>query len=330
LTKKGSVRQVEFNRDILKINPEAEVEKIYQFIRGMILKNFKRRGAVIGLSGGIDSAVVAELCVRALGKEKVLGLLLPEKESNPVSLEFGQKQAIKMGIETTKVDITRNLKYFSVYKRRDAIIKRIFPEFDETYTFHITLPQNLLEKDRFNYHSITIVNENGARKTKRISAVDWLQISACQNMKQRTRMIQLYYYAEKNNYIVAGTTNKSEIMQGFFVKFGDGGVDIEPIAHLYKIQVYQLAHHLGVIEEIINRPPSPDTYSFPVTDKEFYFCIEYELLDLLLYAYENNVPYHTISNVLDLGEKQIRRAFRDFKAKEQATWDLRKLPPTLT
>jgi NAD+ synthase len=209
------------------------------------------------------------------------------------------------------------------------VIQRLFPEFNTRYKFHITLPQNLLQKDRLNYHSITVEHRDGKRETKRLSATDWLEISACQNIKQRTRMIQLYYYAEKNNYIVAGTTNKSEVMQGFFVKFGDGGVDIEPIAHLYKTQVYQLARYLGVIKEIINRPPSPDTYSLPVTDKEFYFCVDYELLDLLLYAYENGASLDDIANTLGLKEEQIQRAFKDFRAKERATWHLRQMPPTL-
>ena len=292
-------------------------------------KNFKRKGAVIGLSGGIDSAVVAELCVHALGKEKVLGLLLPEKESNPISLEYGKKQAKKMGVETIKVDITEYLAFLKVYERRNSVIKSLFPEFDESFKFHITLPQNLLEKDRLNYHSITIEDINGEREGKRISGADWLAISACQNMKQRMRMMQLYYYAEKNNYIVAGTTNRSEVAQGFYVKFGDGGVDIEPIAHLYKSQVYQLAKYLDVIDEIINRPPSPDTYSLPVSDKEFYFCLDYELLDLLLYAYENSVPPDQISKTLNLKPEQIERIFRDFKSKERASWHLRQMPPSL-
>ena len=320
---------MEFNRAIIKINPGAEAGKIGRFIREMTLKDFRHRGAVVGLSGGIDSAVISELCVRSLGKERVLGLFLPEKESNPISIEYGQKHAEKMGIETITIDITENLTSFGAYQRRNAVIKRIFPEFDESFKFHITLPQNLLEKDRLNYHSITIEDGNGARQTKRISGSDWLEISSCQNIKQRTRMIQLYHHAEKNNYIVTGTTNKSEVIQGFYVKFGDGGVDIEPIAHLYKTQIYLLARHLGVIDEIINRPPSPDTYSLPVTDKEFYFCLDYELLDFLLYAYENNIPVNIISNTLDLKEEQIERIFRDFKAKEQATWHLRKMPPSL-
>jgi len=318
-----------FSTSVLEINPESEAIRISDFIREMTFKKFKRRGAVIGLSGGIDSAVISEICVRALGKEKVLGLLLPETESNPISLEYGQNQAKKMAIDTETVNITDHLTSLGVYQNRDTVIKRIFPEFDDSYKFHITLPQNLLEKDRFNYHSITIEARNGVRQKKRISGTDWLEIAACQNIKQRTRMITMHYHAEKLNYVVAGTTNKAEAMQGFYVKFGDGGVDIEPIAHLYKTQVYQLARHLGVIHEIITRSPSPDTYSLPVTDKEFYFCLDYELLDLLLYAYENNVPLNDISNTLGLKEEQIQRAFRDFKAKDRATWHLREMPPTL-
>jgi len=322
-------KRIEFSKDILKINPESETERICQFIREMALKNFKRKGLVIGLSGGIDSALIGELAVRALGKERVLGVFVPEKESNPISLEYGQKQAAKLGIETVKVDITEYLQSFGVYQKRNSVIKRIIPEFEDSFKFHITLPQNLLEKDRLNYHSITVEDKNGKRITNRLSGTDWLEISACQNMKQRTRMIQFYYYAEKNNYIVGGTTNKTELMQGFFVKFGDGGVDIEAIAHLYKTQVFEMSKYLGVIQEIIDRPPSPDTYSLPVTDKEFYFCIDYELLDLLLYAYENNVPRHDISKVLNLEEQQIDRVFKDFKAKEQATWHLRQTAPTI-
>ena len=319
---------MKFPKSVLEINPDSESTRISDFIREITSKEFKRRGAVIGLSGGIDSTVVSELCLQALGKDRVLGLLLPEKESNPISLEYAQKQARKMGIETAVADITDHLTSLGVYQNRDAVIKGVFPEFNSSYKFHITLPQNLLEKDRLNYHSISIEDANGNRQTKRIPGSDWLAISACQNMKQRIRMIKLHYYAEKNNFIVAGTTNKSEVMQGFYVKFGDGGVDIEPIAHLYKTQVYQLANHLGVIQEIIDRPPSPDTYSLPVTDKEFYFCVDYELLDLLLYAYENGASLDDIANTLGLDEEQVERVFKDFKSKERATWHLRQMPPT--
>jgi NAD+ synthase len=317
------------SKSILDIDCSFEVARISDFLREMTFKKFRRKGAVVGVSGGIDSAVVAELCVRALGKERVLGLILPEKESNPISEEYALKQIEKLGIQMVTVDTTKCLESLNAYQARNAVIRRILPEFDDSFRFHISLPQNLLDKDRLNYYSITIEGRDGKRQKKRVSGNDWLEISACQNMKQRTRMIMLYYYAEKNNYIVAGTTNKTEVMQGFYLKFGDGGVDIEPIAHLYKTQVFELARNVGVIDAIIGRPPSPDTYSLPVTDKEFYFCLDFELLDLLLYAYENNVPSDRISTSLGLKREQIERVFRDFKAKERATWHLREMPPSL-
>lgn len=318
-----------FSREILSIDPEIEEQRICNFIREMTLIKFRRGGAVVGLSGGVDSAVVGELCVRALGKERVLGLLLPEKESNPLSLEYGKKQAEKMGINYLQVDITPFLERLGLYQERNSVIKDIFPEFDDTFRFQVTLPQDLLERDRINYHILTIEDRDGNRKSRRLSGKEWLRISACQNMKQRVRMILLYHYAESYNYLVAGTTNKTEAIQGFYVKYGDGGVDIEPIAHLYKTQVYQLARHLGVIEEIIHRVPSPDTYSLPVSDKEFYFCLDYELLDLLLYSYQNRIPFEQVVESLNLSNEQVERVFRDFEAKERATWHLRQIPPSL-
>lgn len=320
---------MDFSRSVLDIDAEAEIVRISDFIRNITHDRYKRKGAVIGLSGGLDSAVVAALSVRALGEDKVLALFLPEKESSPISLEYGQKQAQKLRIETINVDLSENLESLGGYESRDSVIKSIFPEFDKSYKFHVTLPQDLLEKDRLNYRSLTIEDLKGNRKKTRISASDWQKISACQNMKQRLRMIQQYYYAEKNNYIVSGTTNKTEILQGLFVKYGDGGVDIDPIAHLYKTQVLQLAKALGVIPEIINRPPSPDTYSLPVTDKEFYLCLDYGLLDLLLYAYQGNVPIEQISSTLELKPEQIQRVFKDFKIKEHGTWHMREMSPTL-
>lgn len=318
-----------FNKNILSINCQKEAENIQHFTREQVFTHFKRKGAVVGLSGGIDSALVSSLCVNALRKDKVLGLILPEKESNPISKTYAHKHADKLGIHVEEVDITPHLEALGTYNDRNNIIKRIFPDFDDSYTFNVTLPQNLLEKDRLSYHTLTIKSPRNGTLSKRLSSREWLEISSTQNTKQRIRMINLYRYAEKNNFIVAGTTNKSEVMQGFYVKHGDGGVDSEPIAHLYKTQVYQLAKHLEVPEEIISRPPSPDTYSLPVTDEQFYFCMPYELADLLLYAYENHVPEDQVSEVLQLTPDQIKRVFRDFKAKENATWHLRQLPTTV-
>jgi len=314
---------------LLNIDCVKEAERIQRFIKEQVYTRFKHRGFVVGLSGGIDSALICALGVEALGKDKVLGLILPEKESNPISLEYAVKHAASLGIKADVLDITGQLEALGAYQERNAVIRKLFPEYNDDCKFHITLPQNLLEKDRLNYHIITVQSPQGTTRSRRLSPGEWQQIAAAQNTKQRIRMVNLYRLAERHNYVVAGTTNKSEVMQGFCVKYGDGGVDIEPIAHLYKVQVYQLARHLGVIEEIINRPPSPDTYSLPVTDEQFYFCMPYELADLLMYAYEHDIPQREVSEATQLKAEQIQRAFRDFKAKENATWHLRQMPPTV-
>lgn len=289
----------------------------------------RREGAVIGLSGGVDSALSAALCVRVLGKDKVLGLILPEKDSNPVSAQYAQKQAEKLDIKTEVIDITPMLESFGAYQKRDAIVKKIFPEYNNDCKIKIVLPPNLLSKDAFNFFILKMQDSNGEVKTSRLNKEELNGIVAATCIKHRTRMINLYYYAEKENYLVCGTTNKTEAVQGFFVKQGDGGVDIEPLAHLYKTQVYQLAEHLGVIKEILERFPSPDTFSFPVSDEEYYFRISFDKLDLLLYAWENQIAIEKVCEVMELSAEQVKRAFRDFTGKFNATRHLRQFPPSL-
>jgi len=320
---------MDFHKNILDINPEKECERICEFIKEQIYTHFRREGAVVGISGGIDSALTATLSVRALGKDKVLGVFLPEKESNPISLTYGELLAKKLGIRTEKVELTQALESLGCYRKRDEIIKKIFPQYDSSYKIKIGLPQDLLERDRINYFSLKMISPKGEEKNFRLSKEGLLGIVAATDMKQRSRMIQLYYYAEKYNYMVIGTTNLSEYAQGFYVKFGDGGVDLEPIAHLYKTQVYQLAKFLDIPEEIIKRVPSPDTFSAVVSDQEFFFCMPYDLLDLLLYAQENKVPLSKVSQVLNLSEEQINRAYRDFDQKRKASIHLNQNAPNL-
>ena len=319
---------MDFHVDILKVHCEKEVGRICSFIQQQV-RQMKRDGIVLGLSGGIDSALSASICVKAVGKEKVFGLILPEKESNSISAEYAAKQAKKLDIETETIDITPTLEAFGTYNKRDNAIKKVFPEYTEGYRSKIALPANLLARDAFNFFTLKIDDGNGNLKSARLNKNILNGIVAATDSKQRTRMMHLYYYAEKMNYLVCGTTNKTETVQGFFVKHGDGGVDIEPIAHLYKSQVYQLAEYLGVISEIIVRDPSPDTFSFEVSDEEFYFRIPYATLDLLLYAWENSIPVKNVCETMDLTEEQVKRANRDFAAKYNATKHLRQLPPTL-
>jgi len=319
---------MKFHRDVLKIDPERVSGVIEEFIRNNVERFYKRKGIVIGLSGGIDSAVAAALSVRALGVSRVSGLLLPERDSNPLSRVYGRTMAESIGIECSEVNITPVLESFGVYEKRDAVVRKIFPDLAPPYTFRLVLPQNLLDTDRLNIYHIEILNADGTTRRERLSQGDFLELMAANDIKQRTRMTQLYYEAERRYRIVCGTTNRPEAIQGFFVKYGDGGVDIEPIAPLYKNQVYQLGRFLGVPEEIIARTPSPDTYSFVVSDAEFYFCLPYDVLDLILYAIEHNVPQGEVAEALELRPEQVERAWKDLVRKRAATEPVRVLPPS--
>jgi NAD+ synthase len=324
----GFGQRMKFSREILKIDPVRVSAAIEEFIRSSVERFFKRKGIVIGLSGGIDSAVAAALSVRALGANRVSGLLLPERDSNPLSRVYGRKMAESLGIECSEVDITPVIESFGVYEKRDAVVRKLFPDLEPPYTFRLVLPQNLLDADRLNVYHIEILDPQGTTMSKRLSQGDFLELMAANDIKQRTRMTQLYYEAERRYRIVCGTTNRSEALQGFFVKYGDGGVDIEPIAPLYKTQVYQLGRFLGVPEEIIARTPSPDTYSFVVSDAEFFFCLPYDLLDLILYAIEQDVPKDEVAAALELRPDQVERAWKDLIRKRAATEHLRVFPPS--
>jgi NAD+ synthase len=318
-----------FSKDVLRIHCAAEADRIVSFI-GEQVRSMHRKGIVIGLSGGVDSALSAALSVKAVGKDRVMALLLPDKESSPQSAEFATKQAKLLGIESLTMDITPVLDAFGTYEKRDSVAKAIYPGFGEGHKLKITLPSDVLNKDGYNFFTLTVIDPQGTVKSTRLSNDQAQGIIAATCTKHRTRMMAQYYYSEKQNYLVCGTTNKSEAVQGLFVKYGDGGVDIEPIAHLYKNQVFQLAEHMGVIPEILRRAPCPDTYSAPVTDEEWFFRMPFETLDLLLYAWENRVDLPDVCGVMGLTEDQVKRAFRDFSSKYHTTEHLRHFPPSLT
>jgi NAD+ synthase len=317
-----------FTRHSLDINPEQETERILQALRQHVHQTMHRRGVVLGISGGVDSSVVLALCVRAFGTEHVTALLLPEKDSDPESEQLGRLVAGRFGVEPLLEVITPVLDGFGCYPRRDEAICRLFPEYDAAlgYKAKIVLPQNLLDEDTLNFFSLTIVTPQGEEKTRRLPVREYSQIVAASNFKQRTRMSMLYYHAELRNYAVVGTANKNEHDQGFFVKWGDGGVDIQPIVHLFKTQVYQLAEYLGVPDEIRQRPPTSDTYSATCTQEEFFFRLPFAVMDVLWYAMEHNVPMAEVAQAMGLEEIQVQRAYNDFSRKQRTT-DYLRMPP---
>jgi NAD+ synthase len=317
---------MKFNQNSLVIDCDATANIISTFIAEQV-KALKRDGIVIGMSGGVDSSLCAHLCVKAVGPQKVTGLILPERESSPISLEYAKAECANAGIQYEITDVSGTIESLGGYSLRNETIKRYFPDFNTGFKSKITLPGKLLDRDSFNFYTLVIEDTNGNTRSARIDNQALREIVAATNSKQRTRMLYLYRFAEINNFLVCGTTNRTESVQGFFVKYGDGGVDIEPIAQLYKSQVYQLSEFLKVTKQVIDRAPTPDTFSLGVTDEEFYFRVPYEKLDLLLYAWENKVPVDEVSVALGLSDAQVKRVFRDINAKYNLTTHLRSMPP---
>ncbi len=315
-----------FTKNDLKIDPEKTTNELTRKIREIIGRKFHKRGAVIGISGGVDSSVCLALSVKAFGPDRVLAVALPEQDSNPESEQLARKLAEQFGVEFIVENITPALEGFGAYRRRDEAIKRIFPEYDSNYKAKIVLPNNLLEKETLNVFYLTIIAPDGQEKTARLPLREYLQIVAASNFKQRSRMAMLYYHAERLNYGVIGTPNKNEYAQGFFVKWGDGGADIKPIAHLYKTQVYQLAEYLNIPKEIRERPPTTDTYSAESTQEEFFFRVPFEIGDLVAFGMERNVPVSEIAAAAGISEEQVIRIQNDIKRKIKTTEYLKANP----
>jgi NAD+ synthase len=278
---------------------------------------------VVGISGGIDSAVVTSLCVHAFGPDRVLGLFMPERDTSGDALRLGRELAAGLGITAIVEDIAPALQGLRCYERQLEAIRTVVPEFGEGWKFKLVLP-SLLEGERLNVTRLTVQNPAGETSTMRLGSSAYLQIVAATNYKQRVRKMTEYYHADRLNYAVAGTPNRLEYDQGFFVKQGDGAADIKPIAHLYKTQVYQLAAHLGVPEEIRSRPPTTDTFSLPQTQEEFYFALPYDRMDLCLYARENGVSAEELAPAVGLNAAQVERVFKDIEAKRRVAQYLHK------
>lgn len=308
-----------FGPHVLDLDLEKAAADISKKLKEIVLGDLKRKGLVVAISGGIDSACSAALAVRAFGPKNVFGIFLPEEDSSDDSLRLGKALAEKLGIDAVTENIAPALEAMGCYRRRDEAIRKVFPEYGPGWKNKIILPQNLLESDRINVYWLVVESPDGEQKRARLPLAEFLQIVAAVNMKQRTRKMFDYYHADRLHYAVTGTPNRLEYDQGFFVKGGDGLADVKPIAHLYKTQVYRLAAHLGVPAEICNRAPTTDTYSIPQSQEEFYFCLPYDKMDLVLWAYNHGVSAADVGSSMGYTAEQIERVFKDIDAKRRMT-----------
>ncbi len=319
-----------FSKDILIINDiQGEFSRLVAGLRESILHRLNRQGGVLGISGGIDSSVTMVMAAKALGTENLLAVILPEKDSSGDSILFAQKLADKFGVKAVIENITGALEGFGCYERRDEAVKKVFPEYNPSlHKMKIGIRNTGLYTSLPPLFSLTIVDSQGNEQTKRVPATALRQIEAASNFKQRSRMSMLYYHAERLHYAVIGTPNKHEVDQGFFVKNGDGGADVTPIANLYKTQIYQLARSIGIPQEIIDRVPTSDTYSAEQTQEEFFFQMPFQLLDLLWYAFKNEYDPEEVGKVMELNPDEIRKIFEGFERKIKTTEYLRMQPLT--
>jgi len=275
----------------LAVDPEAETQRITAFIARAV-KELGKEGAMLGLSGGLDSAVVAYLCARALTPRRVRALILPERDSDPRSLEDARRVARELGIEAEELDLTPILSALGAYRpvprwaARPWLVRWVYGRFKRRKGVS-TLIHSLgppAERPEFSFAGFALP-------------------------KLRLRMIVLYQRASRLNYAVVGTTNRSEWEVGHYDRYGDGACDIDPIRHLFKTQVKALARYLGVPKGIIEKPPSPDL--IPGITDELALGMSYEKLDLILSLLAQGATDGEVAEAVGVEPKavaEVRRA----------------------
>ena len=301
----------------LNFDMDAEIDRISSRLREILSKTLRKRGLVVAISGGIDSSVSAALCVNAIGKERVYGLLLPEQDSAAASTSRGDQLARHLGIDYEEFNIAPTLEAIGCYEQRDQAIRSVFPDYAEGWANKIVIQGGL--EGRVNHFVLVVRSPDGEMHEARLPLQEYLKIVAATNFKQRIRKTMEYFHADRLNYAVVGTPNRLEYDQGFFVKNGDGSADVKPIAHLYKTQVYALARHMGLPEEICSATPTTDTYSLEQGQDEFYFALPYDQMDLALWALNNGHSAEELASVLGIDTAHAGYVFRDIEKKRKTT-----------
>lgn len=312
---------------VLAFDCETEIEKICTGIRQAMAADIGRRGLVLGMSGGIDSSVCAALAVRALGRERVLGLLMPEQDSSSTSGSLGALLAEHLGIRYEQQNISAALDALGCYRWRDEAIRQVVPEYGDGWKNKIVIRGGL--DGQINRYELVVENPDGLRRQVRLPLQPYLQIVAATNFKQRIRKTLEYCWADRLNYAVLGTPNRLEYDQGFFVKHGDGAADIKPIAHLYKSQVYALARHMQLPDAICNSTPTTDTYSLPQGQDEFYFALPYEQMDVAVFGWNNGWAPERLAETLGMSVEQSQHVYADIERKRRTTRYLHAAPVLL-
>jgi len=317
-----------FTKDILHIDDiESVCNEIIAKMRTDVAKKLQRRGAVIGISGGIDSSACLALSAKAFGPKNVTAIMLPEQDSSDDSRNLAEELAAAFGVTQTLVEnITGALEGFGCYRRRDEAIARVITDFDPAVDkSKIEIKQDPASSLPPAF-SITVIRPSGEEVSKLLPVKEYLQIVAASNFKQRSRMSMLYYHAERLHAAVIGTPNKHEVQQGFFVKYGDGGADVMPIGHLYKTQVYQIAAHLGVPQGILDRTPTTDTYTAEQTQEDFFYQMPHKEMDLYWYGWENGYSAEEVGKVMGRTTEEVENIYKNMERKQKTTEYLRMKP----
>lgn len=318
---------------VLAFDCEKAAEEICQGIRHAMVSAIGRRGLVLGISGGIDSSVCAALAVRALGKDKVIGLLMPEQDSAPESGDLGELLAQHLGVRYETQSLSVALESLGCYQWRDDAIRELVPDYVDGNGSGNGWRNKIVIRGgmdgQINRYELVVEDPEGKRQQIRLPVKQYLQIVAATNFKQRIRKTLEYCWADRLNYAVLGTPNRLEYDQGFFVKHGDGAADIKPIAHLYKSQVYALARHLGLPDAICSSTPTTDTYSLAQGQDEFYFALPYERMDVALYAYNASWSPSRLATEIQISEEQATWVFGDIARKRKTTRYLHAAPVLL-
>jgi len=280
------------NTNLLELDLEESRKNIINFIRKYVT-DLNKQGAVVGLSGGIDSALVLKLCVEALGSDNVVAVMLPERDSNPKHIIDAKKFASDLGVKIIYKKITNLLSLIGVYRLYPPtflIKKSLIEKFVYQKRKDLSLR---LQKDIF------IANLEGSSDKELSKGIAFYRI------KHRLRSTVLFYYSELNNYLLVGCANKSEWLTGFFVKYGDSIADIMPIISLYKTQVFGLSKYLKLPNYILEKAPSPDL--LPGLVDEEALGISYKKLDLILDCFEKGYPIDKIIQLSGATEEEIKR-----------------------